>query len=94
MSGSPVDHAKREGWDKELVVGRIEQLTDNMPSNSTVLRHGVLRMNIAAKAIEAFDHRRAGRYVEESECNTEIYKAICEIKGEEPFLSNNVGSCE
>jgi len=71
---SPEEHARIEGWDK--------------PHNCTVLRHGVLRMNIAAKAIEAFDHRREGRYVEESECNTEIYEAICEIKGEEPFLSN------
>ena len=93
MSGSPVDHAKREGWDKELVVGRIEQLTDNvrLPIQGT---HFALKLRIASKAIEAFDHRRAGRYVEESECNTEIYKAICEIKGEEPFLSHNVGRCE
>ena len=80
MSGSPVDHAKREGWDK--------------PDNCTVLRHGVLRMKIAEKAIEAFDHRRAGRFVEAGKCNTAIYEAICEIKGEEPFLSHNVGSCE
>jgi len=88
---SPEEHARIEGWDQ---VGRIEQLTDNMSNNCQVIRHGVLRMRIAEKAIEAFDHRRAGRYVEESECNTEIYKAICEIKGEEPFLSHNVGSCE
>ena len=50
------------------------------------------KFQIGELAIKAHQLRLDGRYVEEGEHNTEIYKLICKVLGKVPYLSNRSDS--
>ena len=78
MSGSPISHARREGYDD------FEQQAKKR-ARSNWINH-----RLAELVIEAFDSRATGEFVREGECNTEMYLLYCEIRNKKPHTSHDI----
>ena len=76
--GSPIDHARANGYDTAEQDARKRA------------RRGQIDRRIVECVIAAHEARVAGEYPTESQLNQEVYLLICEIKGRKPVLSSDI----